>query len=81
MDKVLIEVSNGTITNVRSTNNNISIYIIDHDTEEDGYPSEVIEEIYEKPIDYYGDTLSNEKFHEMLDEIITEAKQRIEEDS
>jgi len=79
-NKILIEVSSGTITNVRATNNDIDVHIIDHDIEDDDYPTEIMEEFYSKPIDYYGDPLTDEEFTNMLNNLIEDAKKHIEED-
>jgi len=72
MDKILIEISNGTVTNVRSTNNDISIHLIDHDLKKEGFSPIIIEGIYMSPIDYHGCELSQKEFDKALDDISTD---------
>jgi hypothetical protein len=79
-DKILIEISSGCIINAQSTNNDIEIYVVDHDFLSDGYPSEELEKIYRKKLDFHTDSISHEEFDETINDLVSEMKRELNED-
>jgi hypothetical protein len=41
MRKVLIEIKNGTVTNVETTSDDVEVYVVDHDLDDNGVTGEV----------------------------------------
>ena len=80
MSKVLVELKEGTVTNVETTSEDVEVYVVDHDVISEGTVGEVKRYLasLDAPIEVDG-LLLEEDLMTRLEDIIAEGKARLED--